>query len=205
MSHNPRFCPDSNAGEENVVVEASAAANGFTSQLTSLETYSIATFMTLDAHTRRNLELFESGRSGSSKGSLLWILDKTRSPMGGRLLRRWVGEPLLDIDALHARQEVISDLLTDTMTQARLAEALKKAGDIERLINRIRQRIATPRDLVALAAGLRAASEVRASLPADAETLMPSVCCLIQRLADNDDVIQLIESAFVNQPPLSAS
>jgi DNA mismatch repair protein MutS len=178
---------------------------GLLRQLISLETYSIAAFMTLDAHTRRNLELFESGRSGSSKGSLLWILDKTRSPMGGRLLRRWVGEPLLDIDALQARQEVISELLTDTMTQARLAEALRKAGDIERLINRIRQRIATPRDLVALAAGLRAASEVRASLPAGAETLMPSVCCLVQRLADNDDVIQLIDSAFVNQPPLSAS
>ena len=178
---------------------------GLLRQLISLETYSIAAFMTLDLHTRRNLELFESGRSGSSKGSLLWILDKTRSPMGGRMLRRWVGEPLLDIDALQARQEVISELLTDTMTQARLAEALKKAGDIERLINRIRQRIASPRDLVALAAGLRAASEVRASLPADAETLMPSVCCLVQRLADNDDVIQLIESAFVNQPPLSAS
>jgi len=178
---------------------------GLLRQLTSLETYSIAAFMILDAHTRRNLELFESGRSGSSKGSLLWILDKTRSPMGGRLLRRWVGEPLLDIDALLARQEVISELLTDTMTQARLAEALKKAGDIERLINRIRQRIATPRDLVGLAAGLRAASEVRASLPADAETSLPSVCRLVQRLADNDDVIQLIESAFVNQPPLSAS
>ena len=93
--------------------------------------------MTLDAHTRRNLELFESGRSGSSKGSLLWILDKTRSPMGGRLLRRWIGEPLLDIDALQGRQQVISELLTDTLTQARMAEALKKAGDIERLINRV--------------------------------------------------------------------
>jgi DNA mismatch repair protein MutS len=178
---------------------------GLLRQLTSLETYSIAAFMTLDAHTRRNLELFESGRSGSSKGSLLWILDKTRSPMGGRLLRRWVGEPLLNIDALHARQEVISELLTDTMTQARLAEALKKAGDIERLINRIRQRIATPRDLVALATGLRAAAEVQASLPVNAETSLPAVSRLVQRLADNDDVIELIESALVNQPPLSAS
>ena len=178
---------------------------GLLRQLTSLETYSIATFMILDAHTRRNLELFESGRSGSSKGSLLWILDKTRSPMGGRLLRRWVGEPLLEIAALQARQEVISELLIDPMTQARLAEALKKAGDIERLINRIRQRIATPRDLVGLVAGLRAASEVRASLPTDAETSLPSVFRLVQRLADNDDVIHLIESALVNQPPLNAS
>ena len=178
---------------------------GLLRQLTSLETYSISAFMTLDAHTRRNLELFESGRSGSSKGSLLWILDKTRSPMGGRLLRRWVGEPLLDIKALEARQEVISELITDTLTQARLAEALKKAGDIERLINRVRQRIATPRDLVGLAAGLRATTEVLASLPADAETSLPAVYRLIQRLADNNDVIQLIESALVSQPPLSAS
>src|SRR5438034_1574712 len=177
---------------------------GLLRQLTSLETYSVAKFMTLDAHTRRNLELFESGRSGSSKGSLLWILDKTRSPMGGRLLRRWIGEPLLDIEALQTRQQVISELLADTLTQARLAEALKKAGDIERLINRVRQRIATPRDLVGLASGLRAA-KVQISLPADAEVSMPSIVHLVQRLADNEDVIQLIESALVNEPPLSAS
>ena len=177
---------------------------GLLRQLTSLETYSVAKFMTLDAHTRRNLELFESGRSGSSKGSLLWILDKTRSPIGGRLLRRWIGEPLLDIEALQTRQQVISELLADTLTQARLAEALKKAGDIERLINRVRQRIATPRDLVGLASGLRAA-KVQISLPADAEVSMPSIVHLVQRLADNEDVIQLIESALVNEPPLSAS
>ncbi len=178
---------------------------GLLRQLTSLETYSISGFMTLDAHTRRNLELFESGRSGSVKGSLLWVLDKTRSPMGGRLLRRWISEPLLDIGQLQSRQQIISELLADTLTQARLAEALKKAGDIERLINRVRQRIATPRDLVALASGLRAASEVQASLPADAGASMPSVAQLVERLANNDDVIQLIESALVDEPPLSPS
>jgi len=178
---------------------------GLLRQLTSLETYSISGFMTLDAHTRRNLELFESGRSGSVKGSLLWVLDKTRSPMGGRLLRRWISEPLLDIGQLQSRQQIISELLADTLTQARLAEALKKAGDIERLINRVRQRIATPRDLVALAGGLRAASEVQASLPAGAGASMPSVAQLVERLANNDDVIQLIESALVDEPPLSPS
>src|SRR5579885_3534248 len=117
--------------------------------------------MTLDAHTRRNLELFETGRNGSVKGSLLWVLDKTRSPMGGRLMRRWIGQPLLDREALQQRQETISELIGDTLLQARLAESLKKAGDVERLINRVRQRIATPRDLVALASGLRAAADIR--------------------------------------------
>ena len=176
---------------------------GLLRQLTALETYSVAEFMTLDAHTRRNLELFESGRSGSVKGSLLWILDKTRTPMGSRLLRRWIGQPLLDIAALQGRQQIISELLADSLTQARLAESLKKAGDVERLINRVRQRIASPRDLVALASSLRAAAEVRASLPAGES--MPAVAGLAQRLADNEDVVRLIESALVDEPPLSTS
>src|SRR5258708_315591 len=111
---------------------------GLLRQLTSLETYSTAEFMTLDAHTRRNLELFESGRSRSVKGSLLWVLDKTRSPMGGRLLRRWISEPLLDIAKLQGRQQIISELLTDTLTQPSLEKPLKKAGALNRLINHLR-------------------------------------------------------------------
>src|SRR5216117_1387576 len=148
---------------------------GLLQHLTALETYYTNGFMTLDTHTRRNLELFETGRSGSVKGSLLWVLDNTRSPMGGRLMRRWISQPLLDISILEQRQQVISELLGNTLLQARLVEALKKAGDIERLTNRVRQRIASPRDLVALASGLRAADEVRSSLPEDAVLQMPSL------------------------------
>lgn len=178
---------------------------GLLRQLTALETYFVSEFMTLDAHTRRNLELFESGRSGSVKGSLLWVLDKTRSPMGGRLLRRWIGQPLLNIEILQHRQQIIAELLNDTLTQARLAEGLKKAGDIERLINRVRQRIATPRDLVALAGGLRAAAQVRLSFPEDVTQSMPAVAQLLEKLADNEDIIALIEHAIVDEPPLSAA
>src|SRR6266849_6485239 len=178
---------------------------GLLHQLTSLETYFTSTFMTLDPYTRRNLELFESGRSGSVKGSLLWVLDKTRSPMGGRLLRRWIGQPLLDLPILQHRQQVISELLDKPLMQAKLAEALKKTGDIERLINRVRQRIATPRDLVTLAAGLRAAIAVRACLPADAEQQKPALAHIMERLADNADIINLVESAIVDEPPLSTA
>ncbi|MDQ2716941.1 MAG: DNA mismatch repair protein MutS [Chloroflexota bacterium] len=188
------------------------AQKGVVRQLTSLETYSTAAFMTLDPHTRRNLELFESGRGGSVKGSLLWVLDKTRSPMGGRLLRRWLGQPLLDIAILQQRQQLIGELLSDTLIQARLAEALKKAGDLERLINRVRQRIAIPRDLVSLANGLRAAADIRAHLAqgGDPDTTsalahMPLLSRLLQRLADNADIIDLIEHAIVEEPPVSAS
>jgi DNA mismatch repair protein MutS len=174
---------------------------GLLQHLTALETYSTNNFMTLDLHTRRNLELFESGRQGSVKGSLLWVLDRTRTPMGGRLMRRWIGQPLLDLAQLQQRQEIITELLNDTLLQAQLAEALKKAGDIERFINRVRQRIATPRDLVTLAHGLRAAAEVRATLSAEHEK--PMLAFLLQRLADNDDIIALIERAIVDEPPMS--
>jgi len=178
---------------------------GILRHLTALETYYTNGYMTLDMYTRRNLELFETGRSGSVKGSLLWVLDKTRTPMGGRLMRRWVSQPLLDIAILQQRQQVISELLSDTLLQARLVEALKKAGDIERIINRVRQRIATPRDLVALAVGLRAADEVRTSLSDDASAQMPSFIHIARRLSNNEEIIALIERAIVDEPPHSAS
>ncbi len=178
---------------------------GLLHQLTSLETYFTSTFMTLDPYTRRNLELFESGRSGSVKGSLLWVLDKSRSPMGGRLLRRWIGQPLLDLTILQHRQQVIGELIGEPLMQAKLVEALKKTGDIERLINRVRQRIASPRDLVSLAAGLRAAIAVRGCLPAETEQQMPALARIMERLADNADIINLIESAIVDEPPVSTS
>ena len=203
-----------------VLAYVQEAQKGLLHQLTSLETYSTHAFMTLDTHTRRNLELFETGRSGSVKGSLLWVLDKTHSPMGGRLIRRWISQPLLDIGTLQQRQQVIGELLGNTLLQARLAEDLKRAGDIERLINRVRQRIATPRDLVALASGLRVAARVRSCLFDDAQPdpggpqaiatgmdneNISSLVRITQRLADNEDIIQLIERAIVEEPPISTS
>ncbi|GCF07057.1 DNA mismatch repair protein MutS [Dictyobacter arantiisoli] len=176
---------------------------GLLQQLNALETYFTNSFMTLDPYTRRNLELFETGRGGSVKGSLLWVLDRTRTPMGGRLLRRWIGQPLLDIAVLQKRQEAVSELFGDTLLQARLSEGLKKAGDIERLINRVRQRIASPRDLVALANGLRAAAEVRNCLSDEDQQNKPGLCRFIERLSDNNDIIELIEHAITDEPPLS--
>jgi DNA mismatch repair protein MutS len=178
---------------------------GLLRQLIALETYFVSEYMTLDPHTRRNLELFESGRNGTVKGSLLWVLDKTRSPMGGRLIRRWIGQPLLDLAILQRRQEIIGELLGETLMQARLADGLKKTSDVERLINRVRQRIATPRDLVALAGGLRAAGEVRASISGEDQQRLPRLTELAQRLANNDEIIARIEDAIVDEPPLSST
>jgi DNA mismatch repair protein MutS len=166
-------------------------------QITSLETYSTTGFMTLDAHTRRNLELFESGRSGGVKGSLLWVLDATRTPMGGRLLRKWLGEPLLDLVKLRARQDAIAAALTDPLLRARLVPLLGRVGDLERLINRVVQRIATPRDLVALGVGLAAVEELVASVP-DAP---PGLARILAAIAPLPELCTLIARALVDEPP----
>ncbi|HEX9056320.1 MAG TPA: DNA mismatch repair protein MutS [Ktedonobacterales bacterium] len=180
-------------------------------QITALETYSTSAFMMLDPYTRRNLELFESGRGGGVKGSLLWVLDRTQTPMGGRLLRKWLNEPLLDLPALHARQEAVAAAVADAALRARLTPALARVGDIERLINRVLQRIATPRDLVALAGGLRVVEEVAAVVRGaeatsatrrETEGLAPLTAAL-RHCAGLADAAGMIERALVDTPPLT--
>jgi DNA mismatch repair protein MutS len=119
------------------------------SLLTSLRVYSLDEFMTLDAAARRNLELTETLR-GETKGSLLGTLDHTVTPMGKRLMRQWVSQPLLDIDRIHSRQMGVEFFFTRSMVRAELRTAIKPLADLERLINRILSGHAQPRDLVAL-------------------------------------------------------
>ncbi|HEU5348555.1 MAG TPA: DNA mismatch repair protein MutS, partial [Ktedonobacterales bacterium] len=166
-------------------------------QMTALETYSTSGFMTLDAHTRRNLELFESGRGGSVKGSLLWVLDATSTPMGGRLLRRWLAEPLLDLERLRRRQDAVAAGVSDIVLRARLMPLLSRMGDLERLINRVVQRIASPRDLVALAQGFAALDE----LVAAASSLPDGLAAIAQSLQPLPELRELIERALVDEPP----
>ncbi|HEX6541871.1 MAG TPA: DNA mismatch repair protein MutS [Ktedonobacterales bacterium] len=166
-------------------------------QMIALETYSTSGFMTLDAHTRRNLELFESGRSGSVKGSLLWVLDSTATPMGGRLLRRWLAEPLLDLERLRRRQDAVAAGVADIALRARLMPLLGQVGDVERLINRVVQRIAAPRDLVALAQGLGAVEE----LAAMAGSLPDGLAAVARSLQPLPELRELVERALVDEPP----
>jgi DNA mismatch repair protein MutS len=172
---------------------------GALDQLTSLETYAVERYMILDAYTRRNLELFESGRDRSARGSLFWVLDRTRTPMGGRLLHSWLGQPLLDLEALRARHDAVATLVAQPIARARLAKNLGQVGDVERLANRVLQRIATPRDLVALAASLRAVTDLIAADVATIDALSP-VVGMIDPCADIEDQIA---SAIVDEPPLA--
>ena len=136
-------------------------------QIESLRTYQTASFMVLDPATRRNLELMQTSRSGETKGTLLWVLDRTSTPMGARLLRKWLGQPLLDLKRLNSRQEAVEAFVDDGVMRARVVATLQKLGDLERLVNRVSQGVATPRDLLGLRVGLEAIPQLRRALGAD--------------------------------------
>ncbi len=159
-------------------------------QITTLRAYAVDAFMTLDAQTRRNLELTESSR-GDRRHSLVAILDQTRTPMGSRLLRQWVGQPLLDLDDLTSRQDGVQHLVDDAVLRSRIRQALGPIGDVERLTNRAVTGQATPKDLTTLRSSLRGLAAVRADLAG-----IPGVGVV----ADPAPVLGLLEQALADEP-----
>jgi DNA mismatch repair protein MutS len=133
-------------------------------QLSRLATYSTGNFMALDAATRRNLELTETIRGGITKGSLLGVLDQTVVAMGGRLLRQWLNQPLLSRVSLDERLDQVECFYRDTPTRTEVRLLLKQVGDVERLTNRVIQRVAGPRDLLGLRKSLEAVPKLQALL-----------------------------------------
>jgi DNA mismatch repair protein MutS len=135
-------------------------------QVTTLRLYSTDSWMFLDPQTRRNLELLESSSGGKGRGTLVHVLDQTRTPMGARLLRRWLSQPLLNLPALHARQQAVAACVDDALLRAELRTALGDVGDMERAVNRVMQGMgfANPRDLVHLRQALRALPAVAVAL-----------------------------------------
>ncbi|MCX6020121.1 MAG: DNA mismatch repair protein MutS [Chloroflexi bacterium] len=128
------------------------------------QTYAPGDFMALDAAARRNLELARSAREGDGRASLLAVLDHTRTPMGGRLLRSWLGQPLLERAPLNARLDAVAALAGDAPLRGLLDTPLRSVGDLERLTNRIRAALPTPRDLPALVVALEAVQVIRHQL-----------------------------------------
>ena len=122
----------------------------------NLEYYTLGKFMELDLDDRRNLELTETMRSKDKKGSLLWVLDKTRTPMGGRMLRSWLEKPLLDSAEITRRQQAVEELVESTICREELANALRDVTDLERIMTRIVTGTVNARDLLGFARGLRA-------------------------------------------------
>ena len=170
-------------------------------QINTLYTYSTADYMVLDAQTRRNLELYEGGRWGSVNASLLSVLDVTRTSMGGRLLRRWLGQPLLDVERLVRRQDAVEWFHRSALRRERVVLLLEAVSDMERLVNRVRGHSATPRDLVGLANSLEAAPKIKVILCEDDDA--DKVEWLAERITDNGEVIELVRQSISDDPPLS--
>ncbi|MFH1484550.1 MAG: DNA mismatch repair protein MutS [Chloroflexota bacterium] len=172
-------------------------------QLTRLSTYSTETFMVLDAQTRRNLELYQSNRLGTTTHSLLSVIDLTKTPMGGRLLKKWLGQPLLDIPELNKRQEVVTWFHESLIRRSQVASLLGGVGDLERLVNRIRGGIASPKELVALRHSLEKIPSLQAILEEGGESA--SAVWLLSQLKPCDEVVALIARAISDDPPATLS
>ncbi len=139
------------------------------SRIDGLTTYSTEGFMVLDTQTRRNLELFQGGRWGDSSFNLLSVLNLTRTPMGARLLRRWLGQPLLDPDRIRQRLDAVGWFVEEHSRLQRGTKVLARIADLERLVSRVRMGKVLPRELVALRHGLEALPDLLAVVQEDTE------------------------------------
>ena len=170
------------------------------SHIAAFSYYTTGQFMELDLTARQTLELTGTMRSKEKKGSLLWVLDRTKTAMGGRLLRGWIERPLLSPVQITRRQQAVSDLCEDIITREELAAALKEVTDLERLIGRVVYGTAGGRDLVALANGLGKLPRIRERLEGCSSALLQS---LRGELDDLPQVRELLHRALVDDPPFS--
>ena len=169
-------------------------------RMDTIEMYSGSQFMGLDLSARRNLELLETMRGKSKRGSLLWVLDKTKTAMGKRLIRVWIERPLLNPAQILRRQNAVEELSTDGMFRDAVAEQLSGIHDLERLMTRIVYGSANARELRSLCAALSRLPELKQLLGGVSSALLKEIREKIDPL---EDVAALIESAIVDEPPFS--
>ncbi len=166
----------------------------------NLEYYTSGKFMELDMDARRNLELTETMRSKEKKGSLLWVLDKTQTAMGGRMIRSWIEKPLLDVAEIGRRQAAVENLVDSTIIRGELTQALKDVTDLERVMTRIVTGTVNCRDLLGLARGLRALPDVKRQLEKCDAPLLRKLNDSVESLTDCADYI---ENTIVDDPPIT--
>ena len=169
------------------------------SHINTLDYYTDGKYMELDIQTARNLELTATMRTLEKKGSLLWVLDKTKTSMGSRLIRSWVSRPLLNPGMIKRRHASVDELLKESIARAEIIRVLRSVGDIERLIGKIVFGSANCRDLAALASSAQCLPEL-AALLAPMETAILSELRGMDTLSDIKD---LIDRAITDEPPFS--
>lgn len=168
--------------------------------IVAIHPYSTGKYMIIDSSTRRNLELVETLREKQKRGSLLWVLDRTKTAMGARLLRSYVEQPLIDVEEIARRQDAICELNANVITREELREYLNPIYDLERLITRVTYLSANPRDLIAFRNSIGMLPPIHTLLGEfDGE--------LLRQLRENIDTLEelhaLIDAAIVEEPPIS--
>ena len=167
--------------------------------LSRLQVYHQGQFMELDMIARRNLELTETMRTKEKRGTLLWVLDHTKTAMGSRLIRQWLEKPLYNPLHIARRQQAVSALCDDVIARTALTDALKKVVDMERLIGRVAYGTANARDMRSLASAIACLPEIRAQAALFGQSLLRELTGNIDLL---EDVYALIDAAVVEEPPL---
>ena len=167
---------------------------------THIYPYLTSKYMLLDSSTRRNLELTETLREKQKRGSLLWVLDKTKTAMGARLLRNYIEQPLIEKDEMEKRLDAIQELNQDSISRDEIREYLNPIYDLERLLSKVTYKTANPRDLIAFRNSLQMLPPIKTVLSAFEKEELAEIREQIDGL---EDIYQLIDEAIIDEPPLS--
>ncbi len=167
--------------------------------INTIKIYNTTRYMALDINARRNLEITEKMRDKSKKGTLLWVLDKTSTSMGGRLLRRWLNDPLIDINEINGRLDAVQELKDSIMLRGDLIESLKKVYDIERLAGKISYGSANGRDLISLKNSVKQLPDIKKVLASAKSKMLVGICEGLDAL---EDIYEIIEKSIVDEPPI---
>lgn len=168
--------------------------------INKIHIYNTTKYMALDINTRRNLELTEKMRDKSKKGTLLWVLDKTSTSMGGRQLRRWISDPLIDINEINERLDAVKELKDNMMLKGDIVDSLKRVYDIERLIGKISYGNANGRDLISLKNSIGQLPNLKQILSRTESKMLKG---LYSELDELKDIYELIDKSIVEEPPIS--
>ncbi len=170
------------------------------SQLAKLTVYTTGKYMPLDSSTRRNLELTETLREKQKRGSLLWVLDKTRTAMGARTLRKYIEQPLIDRSSIERRLDAVAEFCENAISREEIREYLSSVYDLERLISKITYQSANPRDLNAFQSSLAILPHIKNLMRDMRSPLLEELCGDLDPL---EDLCSLIAQSICDEPPLS--
>ena len=167
--------------------------------INTIKIYNTTRYMALDINARRNLELTEKMRKKKKKGTLLWVLDKTSTSMGGRMLRRWLNDPLIDRQEINERLDAVEEMKDSIMLRGEIIESLKKVYDIERLAGKIAYGNANGRDLISLKNSVKQLPEIKRILSTTGAGLLKNIYNGLDTL---EDIYEIIEKSIVEEPPI---